>query len=278
MESLRVLAKQCIIENDIDQKIERSIDCYRSLISGNLMVDVKVEYESDIKPGRPKKPELVSPESVPRRGFGSSEGKAALLHAIAHIEFNAINLAWDAVFRFSNMPLEYYSDWAKVAYEETQHFLLLRNHLQSRSYDYGDFSAHNGLWQMAERTADDVMVRMALVPRVLEARGLDVTPDMIKRFESANENDAAEILKIIYQEEIGHVDIGSYWFHYLCEQRKIDSYETFKYLLNQYFTDGLRGPFNLDARGKAGFTQAEIDWLGNNQFKSKPNNKTNKVI
>ncbi len=276
MNSLRLLAKECIIEKDIDRKIDLSLDCYKRLISGDLFVDTLNEYDTDIVPGRPEKPELVSPESVPRRGFGSKEGKSALLHAIAHIEFNAINLAWDAVFRFSKMPIEYYSDWAKIAYEETQHFLLLRNHLQSRTYDYGDFSAHDGLWQMAERTADDVLIRMALVPRVLEARGLDVTPDMIKRFESANENEAAEILKVIYQEEIGHVETGSYWFHYLCEKRQLNSYETFKSLLNDYFSEGLRGPFNLKARTQAGFTQAEIDWLGNNQFN--PNNKTNKVL
>jgi len=175
-----------------------------------------------IKPGRPSKPGLVNPNDLPLRGTGTAEGRLALMHAIAHIEFNAINLAWDVIFRFRDLPKIFFTDWAKVVREETIHFNLIRKYLLEHDCDYGDFDAHDGLWHMAERTKHDSMVRMALVPRVLEARGLDVTPEMIKKFRHAGDKNAVNILEYIYDDEIGHVETGGRWFRYLCNQRDLN--------------------------------------------------------
>ncbi len=215
-------------------------------------------------PGRPNKPELVQPRELPHRKINSLEGRATLLHAICHIEFNAINLAWDAVYRFRDMPMQYYLDWMKIAKEEAEHFSLINDYLNELGFAYGDFAAHNGLWEMAVETDHDVLVRMALVPRVLEARGLDVTPGIMKKFESVGDTRANEILSIIQSEEIGHVEIGSHWFRYCCEQRDVEHDKTFRDLLKQYLNSGIKKPVNYDARLKAGFTQQELDYLENN--------------
>ncbi len=215
-------------------------------------------------PGRPDKPKLVQPRELPRRKINSLEGRATLLHAICHIEFNAINLAWDAVYRFRDMPVQYYLDWMKIAKEEAEHFSLINDYLNELGFAYGDFAAHNGLWEMAVETDHDVLVRMALVPRVLEARGLDVTPGIMKKFENVGDTRANEVLSIIQREEIGHVEIGSYWFRYCCEQRDIEHDKTFRDLLKQYLNSGIKKPVNYDARLKAGFTQQELDYLENN--------------
>lgn len=215
-------------------------------------------------PGRPDKPELVLPRELTRRSIGSLEGRASLLHSICHIEFNAINLAWDAVYRFRDMPNQYYLDWLKVAKEEAYHFSLLNEYLAELGFAYGDFSAHNGLWDMAVETDHDVMVRMALVPRVLEARGLDVTPGIMKKFESVKDTRANEILTIIQRDEIGHVEIGSHWFRYCCEQRDLDHDSTFQSLLKQYLKGGIKKPFDKQARLQAGFTQQELDYIESN--------------
>ncbi len=264
MESLRQLAKECLEINDVKNKITMSFDCHKKLQDGLLSIDSdELLNTHDIIPGRPLKPEIVLAELVPKRGFGNMKDQAALFHAIAHIEFNAINLAWDAVSRFNNMPDQYYKDWAKVGQEEALHFCMLKEHLNKYGYDYGDFAAHDGLWQMAERTKQDPLVRMAMVPRVLEARGLDVTPGMIKKFENIGDDKAVKMLSKIYEDEIGHVKIGSRWFNYLCQQRSLDSKDTFRELIGQYFPDGLRGPFNLNARQDAGFSSSELSWLKN---------------
>lgn len=212
-------------------------------------------------PGRPDKPELVPPRELNRRKITSTEGHAALIHSICHIEFNAINLAWDAVYRFQDMPDEFYNDWVKVAKEEACHFELLSNHLSSLGYEYGDFTAHNGLWESALLTAHDPMIRMALVPRVLEARGLDVTPGIVKKLKSIGDNKAVEILAIVHRDEIGHVESGTRWFRYLCEKRGLNSDEIFKDLINQYMKGILRGPFDHDVRKRAGFTEEELSFL-----------------
>jgi len=188
-----------------------------------------------------------------------------MLHAIAHIEFNAINLAWDAVQRFRNMPRAYYDDWVRVADEEAYHFGLIRDHLHEYGHDYGDFDAHNGLWEMAEKTAGDALERMALVPRVLEARGLDVTPGMITKLRQGGDARAVDILEIILSDEIGHVQIGTCWFRYLCGERGLEPESTFFYLLSRHFPKGLHGPFNEQARRKAGFSQGEMALLGISQ-------------
>lgn len=212
-------------------------------------------------PGRPEKPRLVQPRDLAKRKPGTVEGRAALVHAIAHIEFNAINLAWDAVYRFRGMPNQYYTDWVKVAGEEALHFRLLRERLETMGHHYGDFEAHDGLWEMACDTAHDVLVRMALVPRVLEARGLDVTPAMIARLKAAGDRDSVAILEVILHDEIGHVEIGSRWFRYCCQQRDVEPLATFKTLLQQYMRGVVRGPFDYPARRQAGFEDAEMQAL-----------------
>lgn len=211
--------------------------------------------------GRPARPALVHPSRVPRRGLGSPEGRAALLHAVAHIEFNAINLALDAALRFRAMPARFHRDWLSVAHDEARHFRLLTERLAGLGTVYGDLPAHNGLWEMAEKTAHDPLVRMALVPRVLEARGLDVTPGMIERLRQAGDERSVKCLEIILEEEVRHVAIGSHWFRYLCDRRGMEPEATFRRLLGEYYADGLRGPFNREARREAGFTESELAGL-----------------
>jgi uncharacterized ferritin-like protein (DUF455 family) len=211
--------------------------------------------------GRPLKPELVPPRAVPSRGVGSVHGRIILAHAIAHIEFNAINLALDAVYRFRDMPLAYYSDWLKVAAEEAYHFSLLNQYLQQHGHAYGDFPSHQSLWEMAQRTAHDVLIRMALVPRVMEARGLDVTPLLIKKLQHAKDYELVAHLEIIHRDEIGHVAIGSKWFRYVCDQRQLDARVTFRQLIEEYMKGALKGPFDEVVRMQAGFSKEEMEDL-----------------
>lgn len=211
-------------------------------------------------PGRPCKPTLARFHTMPKRGK-SDLGFIETIHAICHIEFNAINLALDAAYRFRNMPDQFYQDWIQVAFEESQHFQLLNNYLIELGYQYGDFDAHNGLWKMTFETDYDVLARMALVPRVLEARGLDATPKIQKRFKNSNFKPMVELLDIIFQDEIGHVKIGNFWFHYLCKNRKLDPIETFESLIQKHIGESLRGPFNIDARKSANFTDQELAYL-----------------
>jgi uncharacterized ferritin-like protein (DUF455 family) len=226
--------------------------------AGNLALDTGAGVELIGPPGRPRRPELVDAARVPRRRLGSVAGRAALVHAIAHIEFNAINLALDAVYRFRGMPIEYYGDWLSVAADEARHFQLLQERLAELGFAYGDFPAHNGLWEMAEQTADSCLVRMALVPRVLEARGLDVTPGMIARLEVRGDRETVAVLELILAEEVRHVAIGSRWFRHLCEQRGLDPERCFAELVAEHFPRGLGGPFNLPARRAAGFSESEL--------------------
>lgn len=207
---------------------------------------------------RPARPALVHPRELPRRGFGSAAGRAAFLHAVAHIEFNAIDLAWDAVWRFRGMPRDYYADWVQVGDDEARHFGMLRARLADFGHDYGDFDAHDGLWSMAVKTAHDGLARMALVPRVLEARGLDVTPGMIEKLRGLGDAASAAILEVILEEEVAHVAAGSRWFHWLCGQRGSEPRSTFVGLLHEHAGGLLHGPFNLDARTRAGFDVDEL--------------------
>ena len=212
-------------------------------------------------PGRPEKPLLVPAQQVPKRKLSTREGRGALIHALAHIEFNAINLALDAAYRFRDLPTAYYQQWLNVAAEEAGHFQMLRLRLIDLGYCYGDFPAHNGLWDMAVRTEDDLLERMALVPRVFEARGLDVTPGMIDRLLQVGDEETADILKIIYADEIGHVEIGNRWFHYACELKSLNPQDTFIQLLAQHFPGPIRGKLNYEARIQAGFSRQELDQL-----------------
>lgn len=213
-------------------------------------------------PGRPPRPLLVPASALPRRTPFTAEGRAALLHAVAHIEFNAINLALDALWRFPGLPDAYYRDWLRVAAEEAFHFTLLGEHLQASSHRYGDFDAHDGLWAMVERTAGDATARMALVPRTLEARGLDATPPMQARLAKAGDARAVEILGIILRDEIGHVAVGNRWYRWLCERDRLDPLAHYALLAVRYGAPRLRPPFNVQARREAGFSAAEITALG----------------
>lgn len=211
--------------------------------------------------GRPPRPVLVAPSQLAQRRLGSPEGQAALIHAVAHIEFNAINLACDAVYRFRDLPDAYYADWVKVAAEEAYHFSLLQDRLVTLGYAYGDFPAHNGLWDLAVRTASDPLLRMALVPRVMEARGLDVTPGMMARFAKIGDQVTVGVLEIILRDEVGHVEAGSRWFRYLCEQRGLDAETTYFALLEEQFPGSIRCPLHKAARREAGFSESELGRL-----------------
>lgn len=252
---------KCLLLSQPEQKCAAVFALQARFDNEDLDLAQSKEIDSVTTPGRPEKPALVSPRNVARRNLATEEGRIALIHAIAHIEFNAINLALDAMYRFQKMPLEYYKDWMQVAFEEAQHFTMLSERLQDLGCGYGDFDAHNGLWEMAMKTQDSVIARMALVPRVLEARGLDVTPGMIKRLQGHGDNATVEILKIIFEQEIGHVAIGSRWFNYACELENVSPEETFQDLLKEYMSGELRGPFELEARRKAGFSASELETL-----------------
>ncbi|HAF01194.1 MAG TPA: DUF455 domain-containing protein [Methylophilaceae bacterium] len=227
-----------------------------------LTIDTTLEIKETLSiPGRPAKPELVSPLTVEKRSMRTIEGRATLIHALAHIEFNAINLALDAIWRFAHMPETYYRDWLKVAAEEAYHFNLLQTHLKTMGYVYGDFSGHNSLWEMVERTQEDVLARMALVPRTMEARGLDASPALRNKLAQAGDTSAAKILDIILRDEIGHVAIGNYWFNWLCGQRQLEPMTTFEKLCAEYRAPKLRPPFNMEARRQAGFSEEELSRL-----------------
>lgn len=240
---------KCILTRNLrEQRLAGSL----SLASGSTPREITI-------PGRPEKPFLVHPRDLPKRNkLQTTEGRACLLHALAHIEFNAINLALDAVYRFRDLPADYYSDWLGVAAEEAYHFQLLQEHIKTLGFAYGDFPAHNGLWEMAIDTAHDALIRMALVPRVLEARGLDVTPALIQKLESANDHAAADILRIIRRDEIGHVAVGTRWYRYLCQERDLDPARTFFELVECHLKGKLKGPFNFPDRIAAGFDAEEV--------------------
>ncbi|HSG94442.1 MAG TPA: ferritin-like domain-containing protein, partial [Afifellaceae bacterium] len=245
-------AAACLALSSPEEKCAAAADLWLALQSGNCEFDPATPVIAIGAVGRPARPVLVEPSQVKRRRLGTAEGRAALAHAIAHIEFNAINLALDAACRFRGLPAQFYHDWVSVAADEARHFQMLSSRLRSMGFAYGDFPAHNGLWEMAQRTASDCMKRMALVPRVLEARGLDVTPGMIRRLQQAGDPETATVLEIILQEEIRHVEIGSHWFRRCCEQRGLDPETTFLALLGEHFEGALKGPFNLCARRQAG--------------------------
>jgi len=234
-----------------------------------LALDVKLPVDTSALitpslpiPGRPAKPELVAHTLLKPKPLTSPEGHALLVHAVAHIELNAIDLALDVVWRFADMPEAFYTDWVRIAQEEAQHFLLLREHLTNMGFDYGDFPAHNALWEMAERTKEDVLARIGIVPRTLEARGLDASPAVKNKLVGAGDHRAGQILDIILEDEIGHVAAGNRWYRYLCDQRGLNPVSTYAQLVAQYEAPKLRPPFNLAARQSAGFSPEELQLLG----------------
>lgn len=259
---LRQSALNWLTASDPLRKANGVLHLQKAFTADQLHVDTDKHLTNrDTIPGRPDKPALVSPLSVQKRSMRTTEGRAALIHALAHIEFNAINLALDAVWRFAQMPAQYYADWLKVAAEEAYHFSLLNQHLQSMGYQYGSFPGHNSLWEMVERTQEDVLARMALVPRTMEARGLDASPALRSKLAQAGDTAAAEILDIILRDEIGHVAIGNHWYNWLCAERGLAPIETFESLCLQYNAPKLRPPFNMDARRQAGFSEDELALL-----------------
>jgi uncharacterized ferritin-like protein (DUF455 family) len=260
---LRAQALQALMEPDPERKVALAHDISARLATISIAADLILEAPPGL-PGCPARPKLCSHLQIAKRSPFTSDGLAALLHAVTHIEFNAINLALDAAWRFPHMPAAYYLDWFKVAQEEAHHFSLLRAQLQAMGCDYGDFPAHTGLWDMTAKTEGDVLARMALVPRTLEARGLDATPPMQAKLRKVGTPDAAravDILDIILRDEIGHVAIGNYWYRFLCDQRGLDPLTTYALLAAKYNAPRLRGPLNLEARRAAGFADAELEWL-----------------
>ncbi|MFI5446712.1 ferritin-like domain-containing protein [Polaromonas sp. UC242_47] len=256
--SLRQLAQDIIVICDPAHKAlaARALDTQ----AADLGADLAMAAVPGI-PGRPERPVLLPPAQMKNRAVGTLEGRAALIHALAHIESNAIDLALDVLWRFEGMPARFYRDWARVAREEALHFQLLNAHLTDMGFAYGDFPAHNGLWEMAEKTKGDLLARLALVPRTLEARGLDASPAIRNKLISVGDRRGGEILDIILRDEIGHVAIGNHWYRYLCEQRGLDVINTYAALAITYQAPKLKGPFNLPARRAAGFDEAELAQL-----------------
>jgi uncharacterized ferritin-like protein (DUF455 family) len=256
-------ARACLDAASPEEKVAATFAAAEAFERGELTIPEDAPAPEPIRmPGRPERPLLVHPRDLPKRGLGTPDGRAAFVHAIAHIEFNAIDLAWDAVYRFRGLPREFYADWVGVARDEARHFELLRARLQQLGHDYGAFDAHNGLWEMAEKTAHDGLARMALVPRVLEARGLDVTPGMIVKLRSMGDEATVAILEVILREEVAHVAAGSRWFRWYCDRVGVEPRTTFRALLAEYARAVLHGPFNIEARSAAGFDEDELAALG----------------
>jgi uncharacterized ferritin-like protein (DUF455 family) len=258
MTTARHAALAVLLERDPGRKAELA----RSLpADGGVGALETIEGPPGI-PGRPAQPALVAPSQLKQRSMHTPEGRAALIHALAHIEFNAINLACDVVWRFPGMPELFYRQWIGVAQEEALHFQLLREHLQGMGFDYGSFPAHDGLWEMAEKTRGDLVARLALVPRTLEARGLDASPPIKAKLVAAGDHRAGAILDVILRDEIGHVAIGNRWYRHVCRERGLDPLAAYGELAAAYGAPKLRGPFNVDARRAAGFDEDELAALG----------------
>jgi len=229
-----------------------------------LVIDsTEVLREPPGLPGRPPRPVLVPPAELKQRSVATKEGRAALIHALSHIELNAVDLALDLVWRFEGLPVTFYAEWVSVARDEARHFQLLHAHLNTLGYAYGDFPAHHGLWEMAEKTKHDLLARLALVPRTLEARGLDASPAIKEKLLSVGDEEGARILDIILGDEIGHVRLGNTWYREICRQRGLEPAVTYAKLAQDHGAPRLRGPFNLEARRAAGFDEDELAWLSN---------------
>jgi uncharacterized ferritin-like protein (DUF455 family) len=263
LSELRAEALRCLLLTDPVAKTDAIAAMAAAFESDAWAVHANADIDAvGTIPGRPERPVLVAPRLVGRRSMVTLEGRAMLIHALAHIEFNATNLALDALWRFAGMPEAYYTDWLRVSQEEAIHFSMLTAHLALLGHAYGDFPAHDSLWEMVEKTRDDVMARMALVPRTLEARGLDAIPPLRAKIAQAGDMAAAKIMDRIFEDEIGHVEIGNRWYRYLCEQRGLEPNATYAELAVRYAAPVLKGPFNVEARRKAGFTDDELSQLG----------------
>jgi uncharacterized ferritin-like protein (DUF455 family) len=258
--------RQCALDafclSDPQQKVEAVHFLWQQ--RSTLVLEFNAQLPAPCGPGRPERPQLVDPKKVARRSAHTAQGHAALVHSIAHIEFNAINLALDAVWRFAGMPAAYYEDWLRVADEEAKHFSMLQTHLASQGYGYGDFAAHEGLWTMCSNTQHSIVARMALVPRTLEARGLDATPiiqSKLRQVGTAVALEFAHLLDTILADEVGHVRVGNRWYHWLCERDQLDPVQFYAELAALHGAPRLKPPLNVLARRAAGFSEAEIQNL-----------------
>jgi uncharacterized ferritin-like protein (DUF455 family) len=255
--SLRQQALNALALADVDAKLAATLALAADAAGSDIAADAILADPGSL-PGRGSKPELVMPSALKPRPVNTAAGRAALLHALAHIELNAVNLALDIIWRFPGAPAAFYRNWVVVAREEAGHFKLLRDHLRAAGHDYGDLPAHDGLWTMAQRTRDDLLARLALVPRTLEARGLDASPAIRAKLASAGDLAGAAILDIILRDEIGHVAIGNRWYRWLCDQRGVEPVATAQRLAKEHGAPLQRGPFNLEARRAAGFDEVEL--------------------
>lgn len=264
MNNLFDFADACLHRTDIAEKLQLTAEAWQLYQQGDLQFD-SISAVKDINyVCFPAKPELLAPRYMVKRKLGSPEGVQAFYHALAHIEFVAIYLAWDILYRFRGMPEKFYQDWLQVAQEEALHFNLIRGHLRKLGIDYGDLPAHQGLWEHAQDTADDILARLVIIPRCMEARGLDVTPGMIEKIRALKDDAGVQILTRILEDEQQHVLFGSYWFKQQCDVQQLESEETFKTLILKYFRNTRpKGPFNTKLRLKAGFTENELAWLKN---------------
>ncbi|MBT0568795.1 ferritin-like domain-containing protein [Curvibacter sp. CHRR-16] len=272
---LRNLALQAFSLSDPQAKVEAVLALFKQRHETRLDTHVALHLQyDDAQPGNPPQLQLVAPQDVPRRSPYTRDGLAALAHSIAHIEYNAIALALDAVWRFADMPTSYYQDWLQVAYEEAQHFSLLQERLRHMGYAYGDFAAHQGLWDVCSATRHHITARMALVPRTLEARGLDATPviqDKLRRVGSPDALALLPVLDTILREEIGHVATGNRWFYWLCEREQREPHAFYAYAAQHYRAPKPKPPFNLQARAQAGFSATELEQLLlQNQHEQRP--------
>lgn len=259
---LHAAARECVLAAGAREKIDATRRTAAAWRDAAMPADVdRADHhcsEDPLSPGFPAAMQLVDPLSVKKRKLSTARGKKAFVHAIAHIEYNAVNLAWDCVYRYRGLPRAFYDDWVRVASEEAKHFALLNDRLEGLECSYGELPSHNGLWEMAERTRGDLTQRMALVPRFLEARGLDVTPAMIERLAKLDDGRTSDILRVIYEDEIGHVAIGSRWFRWSCERDGVDPDRTFEKILDENLRGRVKPPINQAARRLAGFNEDEL--------------------
>lgn len=261
MKNIFALAAACLHHNDIDALLAKThaawlLNCEEQLDFSSLEAPQPITATLF-----PPRPELLDPRFMPRRKLTTPTGLKAFFHAIAHIEFTAIYLAWDMLYRFRGMPRQFYQDWLRVADEEAQHFAMIRTHLRQMGVEYGDLPAHRGLWELAADTTGDILARLALVPRYMEAHGLDVTPPMIDKFAQAGDTQSVAILTRILTDEVGHVTLGTQWFRYVCAQRGVDAEESYRRLLLRHLTGKPKKPFNRELRLQAGFSEKELAWL-----------------
>ena len=256
---LRAHCLKALASTDLNKKLNQVKVVYESFKSHQMTIDSKVDIQHTYHlPGAPLTPQIVPPRLVEKRSTSTEQGKLIFVHALAHIEFSAINLALDIIWRFKDLPDQFYSDWLQIAYEEHLHFNLLNDYLKKFDLSYGSFNAHNSLWEMADRTRHDLIHRLALIPRTMEARGLDVTPPIIEKFKQQKDDDIAAILQIIFEEEIRHVSIGNIWYRWACKAQKLAPHETYKNLLKTYDIKLNYEKLNKEARYKAGFLKEEL--------------------